>query len=131
MAAVYQMIVLITAWRSEFTHLLKFTRSYINACYIELLSRVSEAFSSEDDRPADAGKHCRAHTGSIVRALLTFSTGVKESAAFLRVRPAAFDQVQTVQTSLRVKVNLSPVLAPQRGSEVCFDVSLWTTETKK
>lgn len=64
------------------------------------------------------------------RALWTFSTGFEESVVFLRICPSASDQVQTIPTSLCVKVNLPPVVAPQKGSSVCFAVSLWIKETK-
>lgn len=68
--AVCQMIGLITAWRSQFTHLFKI-HHWLHQCVLhrELLCRVSEAFCSEDERPG-AGKYCHAHTASIVKSTI-------------------------------------------------------------
>lgn len=64
-------------------------------------------------------KHRHTHTASIVKRYKRLARALKSPRYFCAFASAAFDQVRTVQTSLRVKVNLSP----REGSRACFAAS--------
>lgn len=72
-------------------------------------------------------KHRHTHTASIVKRYKRLARALKSPRYFCAFASAAFDQVRTVQTSLRVKVNLSP----REGSRACFAASAVDWKKKK
>lgn len=113
----------------------KFTTGCITACSVcrrfpEFLifyffegRFISEDKQNKQKKPPKQNnnkkKHRRTHTASIVKRYKRLARALKSPRYFCAFASAAFDQVRTVQTSLRVKVNLSP----REGSRACFAAS--------